>query len=98
MMIRHYLDNDKCWVDKHQRVHQLQDMDSTHRENVIRMLERNADYHCGSYVAHYIKLDVVLRYPEDVINDMIDHAADDPLEFLRKTPLMRRLYELNKGI
>lgn len=86
------------WKTREGETLALKEMASSHRENLIRWLERRAK---GIHKAAILcmSLDLDLHDGGDMAHDSIEEDLNtlydvDPIEFLRDLPLMRKLVQL----
>lgn len=99
------LQQDEVWVDAKGQEHRLEDMDWKHRSNLIPFLRRSAKelYLASFFRASHSDL-MMIEDPSDGVASAQDRLMapfyhhPDPEDWLERTPLMRRLTELEKGI
>lgn len=93
------LEQDKIWITRDGRVLKLEDMELSHRRNVLRILERRAiSFHWRAFM-HYFVFPLGGRPNGELSNSVFDRAEDEflekkPIVWLREQPLVRRLRTL----
>lgn len=94
-------ENTETWTTRKGETIKLEDLDPTHRRNIIAMLRREAK-HLRWQIADRALLDAAFHDGGDAAQDALDRIADDAtwspaVEVIDGTPLMRRLLELEQG-
>lgn len=94
---KNYLHQDTEWLTKEGQLLKLTEMTSSHRQNLIRYLERRApELHDIEYRT---LLTGLLSVRGELATDALEQAGDEhiataPIDWIRNTKVMRKLREL----
>lgn len=97
------LNQSDVWVDVKQRRHRVEEMSVRYKRNVIAFLERQAEHLETAYLFGQVAVVVAVGLPRegtaafDIVTDELDCEVcqfdEEPLHWLRRTPLFSRLIE-----
>lgn len=93
-------DQDKIWRDIHGYSWKLEEMESSHRSNLIRFLERSAErFHIRWEIWHMFSAPILMYgdFDDSVLPWDPEDDPDRPMEWLTETPLYQRLVELEEA-
>jgi len=94
-----YLYQNQYWETKDGRVLKVEDIEPDHRDNLIAWLERNANKLASDFIWDRLPFpnmrgDMAQLHAEEEWDREMRFAIKSPVEWVRNTPLYRKLNEL----